>query len=105
MGALGGFQAYDRFIPEQFTVKAHPALFEGEGEPKKGGTIIPVYNRHTHSKHMQKHKKTHKFRTECQVPSQEIKKYRKKHITYDLIKSLQLPSAKTCENGIFSVFP
>ena len=24
------------FIPEQFTVKAHPALFEGEGERGRG---------------------------------------------------------------------
>ena len=31
-------------IPEQFTVKAHPALFEGEGRGKKvRNTFIPVY--------------------------------------------------------------
>ena len=38
-------------IPEQFTVKAHPALFEGEGggggakkvRKKSEGTFIPVY--------------------------------------------------------------
>ena len=42
------------FIREQFTVKvkAHPALFEGEGrgEQKKWGTVIPVYSWHTPSK-------------------------------------------------------
>ena len=56
-------------IPEQFTVKAHPALFEGEGgEPKlrhyiifqsttdihiqkRAQNIIPVYSWHTLSKH------------------------------------------------------
>ena len=40
-------------IPEQFTVKAHPALFEGEegrGWAKKWGTVIPVYSWHTLSK-------------------------------------------------------
>ena len=37
------------FIPEQFTVKAHPALFEeegggeGEGQQKVRNTFIPVY--------------------------------------------------------------
>ena len=38
------------FIPEQFTVKALPALFEGEGEEEEGeeqkkvrNTFIPVY--------------------------------------------------------------
>ena len=31
-------------IPEQFTVKAHPALFEGDGEgSQKWGIVIPVY--------------------------------------------------------------
>ena len=31
-------------IAEQFTVKAHPALFEGEGRGKKvRNTFIPVY--------------------------------------------------------------
>ena len=30
------------FIPEQFTVKAHPALFEGKGKAKKlKNTFIP----------------------------------------------------------------
>ena len=41
------------FIPEQFTVKAHPDLFDGEGS-QKGGTIIQVYNSHTHSKRSNK---------------------------------------------------
>ena len=32
-------------------MKAHPVLFDGEGEgSQEGGTIIPVYNSHTHSK-------------------------------------------------------
>ena len=36
------------FIPEQFTVKAHPALFEGEGEGEgqtkvRNNTFIQVY--------------------------------------------------------------
>ena len=45
-------------ILEQFTVKAHPALFEGRGgRVKKGGTIIPVYIWHTHSKLEKSHKK------------------------------------------------
>ena len=37
-------------------MKAHTAIFEGEGrgEPKKGGTIIPVNNSHTHSKRSNK---------------------------------------------------
>ena len=36
-------------FPEQFTVKAHPALFEGGGgEPKIEALYIPVYNWHTH---------------------------------------------------------
>ena len=30
------------FIPEQFTVKAHPALFEERGEPKN--EALPVYS-------------------------------------------------------------
>ena len=34
-------------IPEQFTVKAHPALFEGEGKGRgkkvRNNTFIPVY--------------------------------------------------------------
>ena len=37
------------FIPEQFTAKVYPALFEGEEGSQKGGTIIPVYNSHAHS--------------------------------------------------------
>ena len=46
-------------IPEQFTVKAHPALFdeeEEEGSQKKVALliIIPVYNSHTHSKRSNK---------------------------------------------------
>ena len=42
-------------IPEQFTVKAHPALFEGEGEgvSQKWGTVIPIYSWHTLSKRAQ----------------------------------------------------
>ena len=44
-------------IPEQFTVKPHPALFGvGEGRwvsHKKWGTIIPVYSWHTLSKRAQ----------------------------------------------------
>ena len=53
-----------KIIPEQFTVKAHPALFEGRGEeeePKNEGLLfqptidihilkIPVYSWHTLSK-------------------------------------------------------
>ena len=31
-------------IPEQFTAKAHSALFGGGVSHKKGGTIIPVYS-------------------------------------------------------------
>ena len=27
-------------IPEQFTVKAHPVLFEGEGEPKNEALLV-----------------------------------------------------------------
>ena len=40
------------YIHEQFTLKAHPALFEGEGRriQKMRDYTIPVYNRHTHSK-------------------------------------------------------
>ena len=40
------------FVPEQFTVKVHPALFEGDEErwAKKWGTVIPVYSWHTLSK-------------------------------------------------------
>ena len=48
-----GPPSFIRCIPEQFTVKAHPALFEGEGEgsePKIEALYIPVYNWHTHSK-------------------------------------------------------
>ena len=41
------------FIPEQFTVKAHPALIEGEGWAKRWGTVIPVYSWHTLSKRTQ----------------------------------------------------
>ena len=39
-------------IPEEFTVKAHPALFEveGEGSAKNWGTVIPVYSWNTLSK-------------------------------------------------------
>ena len=39
-------------FPEQFTVKAHSALFEGDGKgwAKKWGTVIPVYSWHTLSK-------------------------------------------------------
>ena len=61
-------------------------------------TIVYTFKAHA------KAQKTPKFRTECQGPSKEIKKYRKKPETYDLIKILQLPSAKTWENGILSVF-
>ena len=48
-------KAFNIIIPEQFTVKAHPALFEGEGEGEEGepnieALYIPVYNWHTHSK-------------------------------------------------------
>ena len=43
---------YPTSIP---TVKAHPALYEGRGrgEPKKRGTVIPVYSWHTLSKSAQ----------------------------------------------------
>ena len=41
-------------IPEQFTVKTHQALFEGDS---KGCTTIPVYIWHTHSKLEKSHKK------------------------------------------------
>ena len=41
-------------FPEQFTVKAHQALFGGVRRGwGRGGTIIPVYNWHTHSYHTQ----------------------------------------------------
>ena len=42
-------------IPEQFTVKAHPAYLKGRGEgwAKKWGTVIPVYSWHTLSKRAQ----------------------------------------------------
>ena len=51
-------------IPEQFTVKAHPALLEGEGGEggkggegsQKGGTVIPVY---IHIQNYTKQTKTH----------------------------------------------
>ena len=50
-----------RLIPEQFTVKAGPTqLYLGErgrrGSREKGGTIIPVYNLHTHSKRQKTNK-------------------------------------------------
>ena len=53
-------------IPEQFTVKAHPALLEGEGGggAKKGGTIIPVYI-HIHIQNHTKQTKTPIFWTSC----------------------------------------
>ena len=54
---------YSYFIPEQFTVKAHPALFE-KGWAKKWGTVIPVYSWHTLSKHAQ-NTKTVKASTLC----------------------------------------
>ena len=31
------------FSPEQFTVKAHPALFEGEGRGRRGSQILRHY--------------------------------------------------------------
>ena len=44
------------FIPEQFTVKAHPALFEGEGmgrgkksEEKSEGHFYSSLHSHSHS--------------------------------------------------------
>ena len=44
-------------IPEQFTVKAHPALFEGEGEPKSEAhfysSLQCIYTFKTQSKHIQ----------------------------------------------------
>ena len=59
------FHHEDLFIPEQFTVKAHPALFEGRGGAKKWGTVIPVYSWHTLSKRAQNTPKTAKARTLC----------------------------------------
>ena len=43
------------YIPEQFTVKAHPALFGGGVSHKKESTIIPVYSWHTFFKTCTKH--------------------------------------------------
>ena len=43
-------------IPEQFTVKAHPAIFEGEGEPK----IEALLFQSTVDIHFQNAHKTHK---------------------------------------------
>ena len=71
-----------QFIPEQFTVKAHTALFEGEGSHNRTwGTIyssLPLtYTFKTRTKHYSslhltytlKHKKTVKASTRCVIPN------------------------------------
>ena len=70
------FSPEKEFIPEQFTVKAHPALFGG-GESGEGRHYYSSLQLTYTFKTITKHKKTPKFRTECQGPSQKIKKYRK----------------------------
>ena len=50
------FQCLKNFIPEQFTVNAHPALFEGRGEPKNEALLFQS----TVDIHFQNAHKTHK---------------------------------------------
>ena len=58
-----------KFIPEQFTVKAHPALFEGEGgggggEPKNEALLFQS-TVDIHFQNAHKTQKTAKARTLC----------------------------------------
>ena len=48
-------------IPEQFTVETHPISVRWRRRRQWGGTIIPVYSWHTHSKRTQNTQKCMKF--------------------------------------------
>ena len=76
---------------------------KGEGgEPKKGGTIIPVYKWHTHSNHQKDIKialKRPHIERSVGADRQKCKKMQKKYKAYDWIKSLLLPRAKNKKNG------
>ena len=81
------YLSYLSLIPEQFTVKAHPALLEGTGEgegeggggAKKGGTIIPVYI-HIHIQNHKTNKNAYilnsMYRAHCKNKYQSRKNYK-----------------------------
>ena len=80
-------------------MKAHPALFGGirGGEELLFQSTIDIHIQITH-KNAKKSQKTPNFERIAGAQRKNESKMQKKYNGYDLIKRLQLPSAKTTKN-------